>query len=166
MDVESFRLLPTSYTLGIDLDEDALEVARNNLSSLDLEDSPIDFLRADLNDPRFLKIFKPRLDPPNDFYRATFDTVVMNPPFGTKNKGIDMIFLEIACRMTRCSVYSLHKTSTREFIQKRAKEYGFRAEVLAEMRYDLPKTMKMHKQKSLDIAVDFWRFQRIDLPSP
>ena len=28
-----------------------------------------------------------------------FDTVVMNPPFGTWNQGIDMVFLEVACRV-------------------------------------------------------------------
>lgn len=29
------------------------------------------------------------------------DTVIMNPPFGTKNKGIDMIFLEKALQVRR-----------------------------------------------------------------
>ena len=48
------------------------------------------------------------------------DTVIMNPPFGTKNKGIDMIFLRAAIRLCRTSVYSLHKTSTRTHILKKA----------------------------------------------
>lgn len=44
-----------------------------------------------------------------------FDTVIMNPPFGTKNnQGIDMVFLKQAIRMSAGSVYSLHKTSTRD----------------------------------------------------
>lgn len=43
-----------------------------------------------------------------------FDTVIMNPPFGTKNNaGIDMEFLEVAVRLAKTAVYSLHKTSTR-----------------------------------------------------
>lgn len=43
-----------------------------------------------------------------------FDTVLMNPPFGTKqNNGIDMNFLRIALKLAKQSVYSLHKTSTR-----------------------------------------------------
>eukprot|EP00955_Chlamydomonas_euryale_P103144 365469-Chlamydomonas_euryale.AAC.4 len=33
------------------------------------------------------------------------------------------------------------------------------AEVLAELRYDLPATMKFHKHKSVDIEVDLWRFE-------
>lgn len=44
-----------------------------------------------------------------------FDTVIMNPPFGTKqNQGLDIIFLEQAIRMCAGFVYSLHKTSTRD----------------------------------------------------
>ena len=33
------------------------------------------------------------------------------------------------------------------------------ADVLAELRYDLPATMRFHKQKSVDIEVDLWRFE-------
>lgn len=48
-----------------------------------------------------------------DFDRK-FDTVLMNPPFGTKqNSGIDMKFLRIGLALAEHSLYSLHKTSTR-----------------------------------------------------
>jgi len=33
------------------------------------------------------------------------------------------------------------------------------AEVVAELRYDLPPTYKFHKEKSKDIQVDIWRFE-------
>lgn len=46
------------------------------------------------------------------------DLVVMNPPFGTKEAGIDMIFLELAMKSCRGNIYSMHKTSTRDFIVK------------------------------------------------
>ncbi|EFP83109.1 uncharacterized protein PGTG_09062 [Puccinia graminis f. sp. tritici CRL 75-36-700-3] len=154
-------LLGSAYTLGVDLDPDALLVARNNLASLDISDSTIDFIQADLSSSSsFRDLFggHSRNDSEEEPF---FDTVVMNPPFGTKNKGIDIVFLEIACQMSNSAVYSLHKSSTRKFIEKKANEYGFEGEVIAEMRYDLPKTMKIHKHKTLDIAVDFWRFQRI-----
>lgn len=53
----------------------------------------------------------------NDFWSSLegkFDTVIMNPPFGTKqNPGLDMIFLKRAIKLTNDVVYSLHKTSTR-----------------------------------------------------
>ena len=46
------------------------------------------------------------------------DLVVMNPPFGTKEEGIDVKFLELAAWVCSGSIYSMHKSSTRAFIQK------------------------------------------------
>lgn len=47
-------------------------------------------------------------------FKNKFDTVIMNPPFGTKgNKGLDMLFLRTAIDLAEHAVYSLHKTSTR-----------------------------------------------------
>lgn len=46
-------------------------------------------------------------------YYKDFDTVLMNPPFGTRNNGIDTAF--VLKGMQHASVvYSLHKTSTRD----------------------------------------------------
>lgn len=58
------------------------------------------------------------------------------------------------------AVYSLHKTTTRAHVQKVAQRElrVASAEVLAEMRFDLPATYAFHKQRSADIAVDLWRF--------
>ena len=89
-----------------------------------------------------------------------FDTVVMNPPFGTKhNKGIDMAFVKQGLALAQNAVYSLHKTSTRAHILKKASEdWGVNAKVVAELRYDLPASYKHHKKASVDIEVDFIRF--------
>ncbi len=38
----------------------------------------------------------------------------MNPPFGTRVKNADMVFLRTAFEAASTAVYSLHKTSTRE----------------------------------------------------
>lgn len=46
------------------------------------------------------------------------DTVIMNPPFGTKIKGADMQFLRVACSLGPAQIYSLHKSSTRSHIHK------------------------------------------------
>jgi len=89
-----------------------------------------------------------------------FDTVIMNPPFGTKkNAGIDMKFLEIAIKLSSNTVYSLHKSSTRDYILSKALELGAKGTVIAELRYDLPRVYKFHKKASIDIQVDFIRFE-------
>lgn len=93
-------------------------------------------------------------------WHGAFDTVVMNPPFGTKqNAGMDMKFLMAAINVSRGTVYSLHKTSTRDFIRKKMSEVGIKAEVIAELRYNLDSTYKFHKKASVDIEVDCWRIE-------
>uniref|UniRef100_A0A8C9L7E2 Methyltransferase like 5 n=1 Tax=Pavo cristatus TaxID=9049 RepID=A0A8C9L7E2_PAVCR len=72
--------------------------------------------------------------------------------------GMDMIFLKAALQMAKTAVYSLHKTSTRQHVQKKADEWEVKMEVIAELRYDLPASYKFHKKKSVDIEVDFIRF--------
>ena len=78
---------------GVDVDESALEVARGNVGGF--EDLHIEFVQADV---RALPL-----------RGACWDTVVTNPPFGTRQKGADMVFLAAACAVARKAVYSLHK---------------------------------------------------------
>ena len=47
--------------------------------------------------------------------RGSFDTVLMNPPFGTRRRHRDVRFLSEAMRLAG-RVYSIHKSSTRRFI--------------------------------------------------
>lgn len=87
----------------------------------------------------------------------------MNPPFGTKhNAGMDMRFLEVATKLASDTVYSLHKTSTREYVLQKAVQFGATGEVIAELRYDLPRAYKFHKKMSVDVQVDFIRFKLND----
>jgi predicted RNA methylase len=44
---------------------------------------------------------------------------------------------------------------------KLASRNGWVIEVVAELRYDIPKTHKFHKHKSKDIEVDLYRFHHI-----
>jgi predicted RNA methylase len=89
------------------------------------------------------------------------DTVVTNPPFGTKanNAGMDLRFLRAATRLARRSVYSFHKTSTRDFLIRQVQhEWGYcNVKVVAEMKFELPQKYKFHKEHSVDIAVDLIR---------
>jgi len=85
----------------------------------------------------------------------------MNPPFGTKNNnGLDALFLEtaLACVRPGGVVYSLHKSSTRSFFKRKAKEMQVEMEVVAELRYNVEASYKFHKKASVDIEVDFLRF--------
>ncbi|XP_072037929.1 rRNA N(6)-adenosine-methyltransferase METTL5-like [Amphiura filiformis] len=138
-------MIGASLCVGVDIDEDALLICSQNAEEFELNN--IDLVQCDLGSVE------------EGMWNKQFDTIIMNPPFGTKrNKGIDMMFLKLALGMATDAVYSLHKTSTRDHIQKKAKEWGVEVEVVAELRFDLPATYKFHKQKSVDIEVDFLRF--------
>ena len=69
------------------------------------------------------------------------------------------MFLEQAISLRPHAIYSLHKTSTRKHLLKKAAEWGVEAEVLAELRFDIPKMYKFHKKKTMDIEVDLLRLE-------
>ena len=140
-------MLNAGSVTGFDIDPDALEIFQENLEGFEMPN--VDLVLTDItNNEAIEKLYK------------KFDTVVMNPPFGTKhNKGIDMTFVKHGLKLARNAVYSLHKTSTRDHVMKKAKEdWKVDVQVLAQLRYDLPASYKHHKKASVDIEVDFVRF--------
>lgn len=145
-------ILGASHVVCFDIDSDALSVARNNVDEMEVPN--VDFIQCDvLND----------LATEGSTWNKSFDTVLMNPPFGTKkNAGMDMKFLKIAIQLTRNVVYSLHKTATRDYIQKKTKELKVEGKVIAELRYNIDSSFKFHKKSSVDIEVDVWRFSILD----
>lgn len=141
-------LLGAAHVVGVEIDSDAIEIFKSNVEGFELDN--VDCVQWDV-----LALEGINFD-------LKFDTVLMNPPFGTKqNSGIDMKFLRIGLALAKHSVYSLHKTSTRDHIKKKAVEWNVKASVVAELKYNLPQTYKFHKRSSVDIAVDLWRFEII-----
>ena len=67
-------ILGSEYVVGFDLDADALEVAKKNLEESGV--NVVEFVQCDVADINSVMMR-------NDF----FDTVIMNPPFGTKNNA-------------------------------------------------------------------------------
>ncbi|CAO3632832.1 unnamed protein product [Mucor hiemalis] len=106
--------------VGFDIDPDAIKIAQENSENFEVD---IDFVNTNLSEATL------------DGFKGKLDTIIMNPPFGTKNnKGVDMVMLKRAIDIANTSVYSLHKTSTREHIEKKAKEWGVTFEVVAELK--------------------------------
>ena len=141
-------MLGAGYATGFDIDPDAIAQTQENMEQFEIDN--YDLVLADVANGREGILEK---------FHKTFDTVVMNPPFGTKhNKGIDMEFVKTGLALAKTAVYSLHKTSTRDHIVKKAKDWGVKIQVLAQLRYDLPASYKHHKKSSVDIEVDFIRF--------
>ena len=76
-DIFLLKIIYFRYILGIDIDEDALATCSSNVE--DFEMNNIDLLESDV---------KSLINPACCLHQK-FDTVVMNPPFGTKhNQGL------------------------------------------------------------------------------
>lgn len=105
-------LLGAASVIALDVDEDALRTAQDNVSQFESPDDdsnlPIEFVRCDV------------AALPARCQRLMADTVIMNPPFGTKRKGIDVLFMKAAFCVVAAggAVYSLHKSSTRSHLAK------------------------------------------------
>lgn len=176
-------LVECDAVIGVDCDPDALSVAQKNAEELELD---IDFLMGKVCDQGFVaqrvesksngrkKAGRGRgkhqhtpqlsLDPnvPDGLPLRDncVDTVLTNPPFGTKhNAGINVRFLKAATRLARRAVYSFHKTTTRDYLLRKVSEWGYEARVVAELKFDLPQAYKFHTKKSVDIQVDLIRIQ-------
>ena len=95
--------------------------------------------------------------------KGTISTILMNPPFGTKNNaGIDVSFLKAGLSLVQSNplraIYSMHKTSTREYLKKKAETWKCSFTVIAEMKFDLPAKYDFHKKDNVTIQVDLLRF--------
>lgn len=137
-------MLGASLCVGFDIDDDALQTFISNREQLEIEEC--DSVLCDV------------ISGMSERWDNCFDTVLMNPPFGTRQKGADMEFVRTGLRIATTAVYSLHKTSTRQHVLARARSWGVEAKVLAELRFDLPQTYKFHSKSSVDIEVDLVRF--------
>ncbi|XP_025197385.1 methyltransferase-like protein 5 [Melanaphis sacchari] len=138
-------LLGAHYCTGFDIDPSALSLSVENAADRDVS-GQCDFVLCDVK----------KID--ENIQLKAFDTVIMNPPFGTREKGADLLFLKMALSLATKAVYSLHKTSTRKRVLSLARQLGVHSKVIAELRFDLPASYKFHKQNSVDVEVDLIRF--------
>lgn len=135
----ALALSGSPFVLGVEIDGDAMLVCQENTVDL----PQIDLILGDALSAR--RFVRPSF---------TFEMVVTNPPFGTKNNaGADVAFLNAALGMASHSVYSFHKTSTRVFLT--SKFPG--AKPIAAMSFELPAQHRFHRHDSVSINVDLIR---------
>ena len=125
-----------------DIDEEALEIAKNNVESLELNDN-IQIIQTDVNQLRLCKKLN-----------KYFDLVITNPPFGIRSEnGADVKFLKTASYLCNNTIFSLHKFSTVNFLKKFYNKNGINDIKSFKIEYNLPKTYKFQKKKEKNIDV-------------
>ena len=123
---------------AIDIDPAAIKIAREN-SEAAMAD--VDWIVGDL-----------------DAIRGEFDTVIMNPPFGTKQRHLDKVFLRKAIQIGRV-VYSIHKSATRDHIVRYLKRCGCKVDAVHEYTLDVPKMFEHHRKRKYPVKVDLYRVE-------
>lgn len=115
-------LLGASEVFLVDIDQEVLKVAKKNYKKIKgMGVGRVHFLRKDVR-----------------LFRKKVDTVLQNPPFGSKHKHYDTLFLETSIRVGR-KIYSLHKYDGRKtisFFDKWLKENN--AEIMMYKIYEIP----------------------------
>lgn len=134
-------LLNAKKVYFVDLDEDALAIARENLKGLKLEKNAA-FFCGDAVD-----------------FHEKVDVVIQNPPFGVQMKNADTKCLEAAFSVAKI-VYSMHKTSTSKYIHSLAEKHGFEAQEFSQMKFPLKKTMGHHTKEKEFIDASLWVFRK------
>ncbi len=132
-------LLGAKRVYSVDVDKNALEVCKNNLDKLDLKS---EIINKDISK-----------------FDKTTDVVIQNPPFGTKEKHADKVFLEKAFKTAKI-VYSLHKSTTKKFVESIARDNNYKITHIWEFNFELKKTQKFHKKRIHRIEVSCFRMEK------
>ena len=131
-------MLGAKKVMFVENDKDAIEQLKENLSGFDSYEI---------------------IDKDATSTLPTADIVVTNPPFGTRDKHADICFLDSASKVAE-TVYSIHKSVTKDYIIGHAKKLGYRTTHHLEREIMLKRTQGFHTRSIHRIGVTVFRLQK------
>ncbi len=132
------QLLGANLVIGVDIEETSLGTAVGNSALLRLHP---EWVLGSI-----------------EAIRGPVDTVIMNPPFGTKQPHEDLRFLEKALEISK-TVYSIHKSSTRHFLQEWLRRKKAAAEIVLTTSLEIPHQFAFHRKRKVMVEVDVFRIR-------
>ena len=129
-------LMSQTHIVGVDIDARALELARENAKTAGVK---VNWVQSTID----------QLD-------GTYDTVIMNPPYGTRTAHADTRFLDKAFQLASIT-YSIHKTSTRTFIGRYINKSRRKIAETRSISMKIPHLFSFHARKWKSIEVDLCR---------
>jgi len=132
-------ILGARIIVGVDVDASSIRVASQSAKVLHTE---ADWVVGDIGT-----------------IRGSFDTVLMNPPFGTKQPHADIQFLQCAQNLAPV-IYSIHKSSTRNFLEKWLQNKTLKWERIMSIRMEIPHQFTFHRKPKTFVEVDVFRILR------
>lgn len=133
------KLLGAKKVIGVDIDQNAVKIAREFAKDLKLD---IEIIIEDINK-----------------FSSKAQTVFQNPPFGSQNKHADRKFLKKAIN-TAPVIYTIHLLKTTPFIEN---FFGNDARITLTKNYKFPikHTFSFHTKEYMEFNVTLFRIERI-----
>ncbi|WP_247000500.1 METTL5 family protein [Halosolutus gelatinilyticus] len=130
--------------VGVDVDPDALALARENAAAAGVPDS-IDWLRGDVTRHPF---------------SLSDATILSNPPFGAQrgNRHADRAFLETAAAVAAVS-YTIHNAGSQEFVESFADDAGATVTHAFQAPFPIPKRFEFHTEAERSIDAEVFRIE-------
>ncbi len=129
-------LMGANEIVGLDVDKNSVKIAMQNADGAGAD---VDWIVGDV-----------------DSVMGGFQTVLMNPPYGTRTPHLDTRFLTKAFELAHVS-YSIHKSSTRKFLLEFARKNGRKVDTVRSLEMSIPHQFDFHRQKWKPIEVDLLR---------
>ncbi|HKI75795.1 MAG TPA: METTL5 family protein [Candidatus Bathyarchaeia archaeon] len=129
-------MMGSKQVVGVDIDERSITLARENAIAAGVR---VEWIVSDIKE-----------------VVGAYDTVIMNPPYGTRSPHADVQFLERAFELAPVS-YSIHKSSTREFLRRVIERKNRRIDAVRSMSLDIPHLFPFHQKKWDKVDVDLYR---------
>lgn len=141
-------LLGAKKVIFLDNSTEVMEIVKKNINFIESEGLTIDPIGKTEFQCKNVKEFKTKVD-----------TIIQNPPFGTKVRHADKSFLEIALKYAQV-VYTFHKSTSEKFIQAIAKDNGFKVSEKWNFSFPLKATHEFHRRKIHRINVSCWKLNK------
>ena len=129
-------IMGSKRVVGVDIDRRSIALARENAIATGAQ---VEWFVSDIKN-----------------VVGRYDTVIMNPPYGTRSPNPDLRFLERAFELAPVS-YSVHKSSTREFLRRFIERRNRRVDTVRSMSLDIPHLFPFHNKKWENVEVDLYR---------
>jgi len=132
-------LLGAHHAVGIDIDPEAIKVAEQAAADTGVN---VEFFEADVATAK-----------------GSFDTALMNPPFGAQTKHADRPFIEKALQVAH-RTYSLHNDGTEAFVEKLVSSLGGVSLPVKRYKFEIPYAFEFHRKATESVSVVLLRFER------
>lgn len=129
-------ILGAKYTVGVDIDRNSVAEASRGCRGQE-----VDWVVGDIST-----------------LHGRVDTVLMNPPFGTKRPHADLAFLETAINLGE-AVYSIHKSATRLFIKDWLRKHKASYETMLNVRIGIGHQFDFHRKSNYQVEVEVYRIR-------